>query len=74
MHENFSYCYREEELSFDDLAFFDSALYTSFAQLLTDAFYSNYSSQEFTDLYDMYFEVMVGENLETKFYMETIGI
>lgn len=42
---------------FDDLAFFDSALYASFSQLIIDAFFSNYSEEEFMDLYDICFEV-----------------
>lgn len=48
---------RDDEIVFDDLAFFDSALYQSFSDLLMDAFSSKYTDEEFMDVYCFCFEV-----------------
>lgn len=55
---------RDDEIVFDDLAFFDSALYQSFSDLLMDAFSSKYTDEEFMDVYCFCFEITVDGHTE----------
>ena len=49
--------FREDEITFDDFAFYDSALYKSFSRLLADALSTEYNAEEFLDVYNLGFEV-----------------
>ena len=53
--------FREEQLSFDDLAYHDSCIYDSLSSMIIDAFSGKYTDQEFTDLYCFRFEVGVSQ-------------
>ncbi|XP_047133859.1 uncharacterized protein LOC100207024 isoform X1 [Hydra vulgaris] len=55
---------REEEIKFDDLAFFDSLLYDSFSHMINDAFSSSCSEEEFEACYCCYFQISIDGHLE----------
>ncbi len=49
---------REDEITFEDLAYHNSRLFDSFAQMILDSRSSAISEQEFQDIYCCKFEVM----------------
>ena len=53
----FPFFSRENEITFDDFAFYDSAMYKSFSQLLVDAMSNECGNEEFLDRYNLCFEV-----------------
>jgi len=55
---------KENEISFDDFAFYDSSMYKSFSQLLVDAMSNECGNDEFIDRYNLCFEVTVDGHTE----------
>lgn len=50
---------KEKEITFDDFAFYDSAMYKSFCRLLADSLSDEFTNESFLELYNFFFEVPV---------------
>ena len=48
---------REDEITFDDLAFHNTTLYSTFSQMIIDASSPELSEEEFQEVYSCNFEV-----------------
>jgi len=52
---------REEEITFEDLAYHNSTLYSSYSQMILDANSPSMSEEDFQDIYCCYFQVTIDQ-------------